>query len=535
MTSFLNKTKELIKCHKHGIVTVLYAMLNGFLVYYCLELGNHNPFMNGLLFTPLNALTVFVLMAAVYLFVQRWWISSLVISIPLTVLSIANNYTLLFRNSPISTQDLHNAGTAVAVLDGYTLGLDWYIAGIIIVFLASVYVTILLKRREKGKKITLKGVLIKDLCIILVCSTFMYVTYFAKNPLKPRNTFMWSWQGSYHMYGYVANTIEIMQQSLNVVSKPDGYSEKTLETAVSSKITPVEGQNTPDIIFILNETFYDMRDVVDLGNTPSVMPFIDSLPDEQKGRAVVVDTGGSTNKSEYEFLTSNSMQLMRGITPFNYLNFNQANSIVSHLEQNGYTTLGAHCSDSLNYSRSKVYPQLGFDEILFEDDFSEAETYFERPYYTDSGSYARILESYEKMGDNPRFMYLLTMQNHGGWELNPPERDTISVDADFGEYTNQVNEYMSCISLSDKAFQELTEYFKDSDRDVVICMVGDHCPSFLSNIVSGGDMDTTFKLRSTPYVVWANFELKGELADTTSLPYMAPMVLEAAGCPSSPF
>ena len=535
MTPFADKIKTYFIQNRQNVITVLYALLSSVLIYYGLELGNHNPFMNGLLFTGLNVLTVFFIIAAVYVLVQRWWVASLVIALPMAILSIANNYTLLYRNFPISTQDLHNAATAMDVLKGYSLEINLYVLGIIIVFILLVYVSLLLRRLERGKRYALKTILMRDVSIILIGAAFMYATYFSKHPIKPKDTFLWSWKDSYHTYGYMANTIEIMQQSWNVVAKPDGYSEKSLEKMVMDKVKPTKVKRKPDIIFILNETFYDMRDALDLGSTPSVMPFIDSLPEEQKGRAVVAATGGSTNKSEYELLTSNSMQLMQGITPFNYLNFENANSIVSHLKRNGYVTLGAHCADSLNYSRNKVYPQLGFDEILFDTDFEGSGTYYERPYCTDSGSYARILESYEKMGDAPRFMYLLTMQNHGGWALNPEERDLVKVDADFGEYTDDVNEYLSCISLTDTAFKELTEYFEDSGREVIICMVGDHCPSFMSDIVSENSMEETLKLRSTPYVIWSNFELETDLTETISLPYVAPMLLEAGGCPTSPF
>ena len=71
------------------------ALLNAAIFYYCLELGNKNPLMNGLFYTFVNIFTVFSLMAGVYTLVRRWWISSLIVGIPCTVLGIANYYTLL--------------------------------------------------------------------------------------------------------------------------------------------------------------------------------------------------------------------------------------------------------------------------------------------------------------------------------------------------------------------------------------------------------------------------------------------------------
>ncbi len=521
---------------KHGGVKVLLlAFVNAFLIYYCLELGNKNPLFNGFLYTGVNVLTIFTVMAAVFFFVQRWWISSLVVGVPALVLAIANYYTILYRNSPISTQDIHNAGTALNVMGNYSFPISFFVIAAIITFAVMVFVTIRLRRLERDRKLTFKTVVMSNVCILLLGTTFMHGVYFAEKPLKPRTTYVWSWEDSYYKYGYIASSIEVLQNSITLVNMPEGYNEETLEKRVTDKISVDGLQNKPDVIFILNETFYDMRDLIDLSGEQSPMPFIDSLPDAQTGRAVVAGTGGGTNKSEYEFLTSNTIQLMSGITPFNYLDFDDANSIVSHLEKQGYTTWGGHPAEALNYSRGIVYPKLGFDKVLFRDDFGEIEKYGQRSYATDAFCYKKMLKDYEKMGDAPRFMYLLTIQNHGNWDLNPDDEDIIKISKDFGEYTDDISEFQSCISLSDKAFKELTEYFEKSDRQVIICMVGDHAPSFATGLLDEIGMEETIALRSTPYVIWSNFDMQTEFPQTVSMPFMAPMTLQAVGIAQSPF
>ena len=528
------KCREFMTAHKKFIQTFFLAFAHAFVIYFCLETGNRNPYMNGITYTVINTVSVFAVSSFLYLFLQRWWLSSLIMSIPLTVLSVANFYTLMFRNSPISTQDLYNAGTAMSVLGSYSFPITGYVLGILIAFGISVALVVLMFRMEKGKKLALKNIIVRNLCFVACFGVFFNAVYFGENSIKPKTTFVWSWEDSYYKYGYVASSIEVFQTSMEMVTKPDNYSEGTLADRTNSK-TPKMGERKPDIIFILNETFFDMRDIIDLGDTPSAMPFIDSLPETQKGRTVIAGTGGGTNKSEYELLTANTIQMMPGITPFNYLDFSNANSIVSFLESLGYSSWGAHCAESLNYSRNVAYPKLGFDKVMFDVDFGTKERYENRPYATDEFCYGKMLEDYENMGDAPRFMYMLTIQNHGNWDINNPEHDLITVEGDFGEYTDDISEFQSCIKLSDDAFRKLTEYFEDSDREVIICMVGDHCPSFATNLLGEIDMDETFALRSTPYVMWANFDLEIETPAETSLPYISPMVLEAAGCPVSPF
>lgn len=526
------KLKNKITENKNGVAVLLYSLLHSVLVYYCLELGNQNPFLNGIFYTILNILTVFVLQSVIYLIVRRRWIASILTGFPLTVLGIANYYTLVFRNSPISTQDIHNLGTTLSVIDSYSFPLNAFVLGILVFFGLQIAVTIQLFKREKKIKRSLKNTALKNACMVLFCILFMNLVYFAENPIKPRNTFVWSWEDSYYKYGYAASSIEVFQNSVNMIDRPEGYSEKELLKTVSGIKARETGEKTPDVILILNETFYDMRDLLDIETDTPVMPFVDSL--KLKGRAVVAGTGGGTNKSEYELLTSNSLQLMPAITPFNYLNFDDANSIVNYAKKLGYSTWGAHCAEALNYERGIVYPKLGFDSVLFREEFGTAEHYGERPYATDEFCFEKMLEDYEKMGDGPRFQYMLTIQNHGGWDINDESLDTVHSLNDFGEHTSLLNEFMSCVKKTDEAFKKLTEYFEKSDRDVIICMVGDHAPSFATEMVDSSSLDVTFALRSTPYAIWSNFDM-GEktVPQTLSMPFLVPSVLDLADMPLS--
>ena len=72
--SFKEFTKTIKKkafANKKGIMPFVLALVHAFVIYYCLEVGNKNFLMNGLLFTPINILTVFAVTAFVYLFCQR--------------------------------------------------------------------------------------------------------------------------------------------------------------------------------------------------------------------------------------------------------------------------------------------------------------------------------------------------------------------------------------------------------------------------------------------------------------------------------
>lgn len=86
---------------------------------------------------------------------------------------------------------------------------------------------------------------------------------------------------------------------------------------------------------------------------------------------------------------------------------------------------------------------MGFENVHSEADFKNCTYYGNRIYYeTDECLYENLISWYEKSEkDRPQFMHLLTIQNHGEWDVNPPENDIVHVQNDFGDYKQQMNEF----------------------------------------------------------------------------------------------
>lgn len=455
------------------------------------------------------------------------------------LLAEINHYTIKLHGMPLSIMDVKNARTAFNVIGAYTITLDSYAVCILIVFILNCVLCIAAIRIEKAKsqKSSIKIAFLKKAVFFFAGSMVFYLGYFSDNPVKPKKTIGWSWEEAYHQYGYLACSIEMIARTRHVVDMPEGYSDEQVKNI---EITAEGNKNNqkPDIILILNETFYDLSQIVDLETDIPFMENINTMENTITGHAVVPYDGGGTNCSEYELLTSNSLQLMKGITPFNVLDMTNANSIVSHLNQLGYETTGAHSEPALNYSRGRAYRDMGFDKIYFDDDFQNKDYYEKRWFETDESLYKNLISWYESDSDaEAKFMYLLTIQNHGGWDMNPPEADTVHALGNFGEYQEQVNEYLSCVRLSDIAFKNLTEYFKTVDRPVIVCMVGDHSPTFASAIVDSkySKEERDRRLQSTPFVIWANFNIESMKTGYLSMNYLVPYILETAEVKTSPY
>ena len=480
------------------------------------------------------AVVLLVNMVLMLLFKRVRW--AIYVSLLLTTaLAVGNYYVYLLHGTPFSFLMLLNLSTAADVLSSYTITLDAIPVKILVIALVSVVLCKLIFKDAALDRLKSAGA-------VLVLSCVMYMSFFAADPLVPKNAVGWSWAVTLEEYGYTTGLVRNTINSFNSVIKPADYDEAILKTQVSEYEPQQREGSTPDFIFILNETFYDLRQITDVNPDMEYLDYLHELDNSIQGYAVTPQIGGGTNNSEYELLTSNSLCLAPGITPFNTLNMNGATSVVSFLKESGYETLGAHSETGNNYNRVSGYSGLGFEHAYFAEHFQDVSYYGDRWYETDESLYNNLFRWYEEMGEGPRAMYLLTIQNHGGYEQNDASYDLVHTGRDYGEETESVNEFLTSISFSDDAFSLLVDYFKDVDRDVVICMVGDHCPSFASGIVDEEYLEdedlARLHLSSTPFVIWSNhieLERPEELPERMSMIYVLPTALEASGIQLSGF
>ncbi len=489
--------------------------------------------------TVLNICMIMVLGLIMYLVVNRLWLTMMVSEVIWAVIAMINFFVIQYHGMPFTITELKNFNTALNVLKSYNIEFGKVPVKILLICGLIVVYSFCERKKEELRKRSIETIALP--CVsILICIIYILIGYCAPNPIKPRKTIGWSWEEAYGKYGYITCVIEDLYFKSSAINKPEDYSQENVETVCNRYINgdmERETQNYPDIIFIVNETFYDLHHVAEFETDVDYLKNIKGMDNLISGYAVSPTPYGGTNSSEYELLTSNSLYIMNsGVTPFNAIDLTDAVSIVSYLKSLGYDTLGTHAGPGINYNRIRGYADLGFDIVKFGDKYANLELYHKRWYETDASVYRNLEKWYEEMGDSPRFLYLLTIQNHGNWDFNEPEYDTIHVTQSEFEATDVVNEYLTSISLSNEAFLELTQYFKNVDRSVIICMVGDHCPSFAGEIADAdlSSEEKALKLRETPLYIWSNYALT-ECDDLGSVGmiYVAPLLLRAANIPLS--
>lgn len=476
----------------------------------------------------LNVLCCLVVYLVVQLFTNNAGLSCIISHVSLLSFAFINYFVYLFRGNEFAFSDIRSIGTGLSVAGNYKLQLND--RGAYAIFGAALFIAFVRKCHVKFEhrwQMSIIDVMLAALCVIIVAMNAYNV-----------NTETWEQKGTYRN-GYILNYVLGIRDSF--IAQPDGYSEEAiqdLEKEYENKDKDYSKTDVkdPTIIVIMNESFSDLSVLGNLQTNVPLTPFIDSLKENTtKGYALSSVFGAKTPNSEWEYLTGNSMAFLpAGSVVYQQYISDTPTSIVSNLKDVGYTCVAMHPYYATGWSRNQVYPKIGYDEMHFIDDFDQ--TKILREYITDQELYDKIIERYESRGANEK-LYLMgiTMQNHGGYGES---YDNFNEECyKIGRSYTDANQYLSLVHESDKAVQNLIEYFSQVDDPVEIVFFGDHQPSLNSNFypllngkgMSGLTEDELEALYTVSFFIWTNYDTPEETVDITSLNYLSTMTLERAG------
>ena len=509
-----------------------------------------------------NVLAIFCLIMIFRAIMGSWLPAGLTVTVLLTLLGIANHFTMKYHGALLTAEDIQNLRTVSGVIGAYDLSVDAITGKILLLEAAAAACCVLawLCGRPLRNLYTRAQKWFNRLVCLLAAVLSLYFCYFSAVPIIAREDNIWSWGSLYAKIGYLSGTVESTLANLEFsVYKPKDYSDERMaqiakEAARSSAQAAAAKQDEPypDIVMILNETWYDLDMYIDTNADVDYLRHYRALDNAIKGNATVPLTGGGTNGTEYEMLTANSMTLINAYAPFNRLNFTDAVSLPSYLKRFGYSTIAAHPHESQNYHRGMSWEQLGIDQSYFIHDFRDLEFYADRHNdheITDTSALKNVIRFMDNLpADKPRFAFLVTMQNHGEWHWIKPDDLVVHAhtDATDAAITHEIDEFLSCLTYTDAMIEFMQQYYtrlyEETGRRVVVCMVGDHSPSFLPELEPickwQDKAEAERRGKMTPYFIWANYPLNAqdEALRTTGdidLCGFMPAVLRVAGVPLS--
>lgn len=378
---------------------------------------------------------------------------------------------------------------------------------------------------------------------------------------------MWMQNRYYRNYGVIAGFLTNIQNL--EVDEPEDYSEETVkqlvEQAYSQDLAPEfegsyaqagDGQVTqPNIIFIMDESFWDVQELEDYGVVfdQPVTPNLHRLMETSAyGKAYSPSFGGGTCDVEFEALTGFSVEFLpSGSKPFQQHVTRPMFSIASYLKDQGYATQAIHCYYAKFWSRNTAYPNLGIDEFISLEDFVDPErkrdTEWSGGLVTDAEMARRIIQEYEERDeDKPLFIHAVTMQNHTSYNKNNyPEDELVGIlEAPEGisESTlGALQDFATGVREADAMLGTLTDYFSQVDEPTILVFWGDHYNPIGSGYevytatgyASGADSESP-ELHQMPLLIWSNYwDGKVDLG-TVAAYQISPVLMELYGLEEPP-
>lgn len=456
------------------------------------------------------------------------------------VLGLINHYIVRFRGTAISPYDIRSWKIGMGLLDNYELTVNEFIvismlfliAYMMLVSIISVY-SIENSRKEKNIYRIVTLILVGNIIIL-----------YNTDILKKNNIFV-GWDGPLYN-GSVLNFFVEFKESK--IAKPDGYSDEIVADILEN-ITDTFVDKTytkpVHVIAIMNETFSDFSEWNDLKLSEDTTPFFHSLSKNTvKGKLFVPVFGGGTANTEFEFLTNHSMACLPvGAVPYYVYMKNNMPSLVSQMNNQNYMTVGYHAERGRNYNRDLVYEDLGFDKVILGYDDKEGFVYEKlRWCESDQSDFNNLKRLSEKAGNSPLFVFNVTIQNHGGYFMNWPDlQETIHLTGNLQGKFPDAKQYFSLIRETDKALENLIEYYSKSDIPTMIIFFGDHKP-VLDNAyyekINGSELNTVeeqFKQYTTPFFIWANYDIPEQEDVNISSWGLSILAMKMAGVQLTPY
>ena len=536
----------------------------------------------------LNYILYWVFYGIVYVCCGNLRLPMLIVNPIVFLLSMTNYYVMLFRGTPFVPMDLLSIGTAANVAAGYDYSLSHLqvIAILLLAFILIVGSRLHTPRMEWEWQVASRvffGTL--SVCVIGI---YAFTNLYADAGLKPD---YWNQARGYRRTGVVLNFC--LNTKYLFVSEPKGYDIAEIPDIVTDTVagttvdelglipavdTPTK---TPNIICIMNESLSDLSVLGDVQTNIPYMSYLNSLTENTvRGNLAISVIGGGTSNSEFEFLTGTPMAFFpTGSNAYSLYIKSPKETLVSALEQQGYTSSAFHPYYSGGWNRVAVYDHFGFDRTRFLEDLIPTgilsqyhasgnstallqqlvediyphENVMLRQYVSDSYNYKDLIRQYENRDRNkPFFLFNVTMQNHGGYNAGADVFDgDVYVTglpegsapvADISSAYPKANQYLSLMKYSDEAIAELIAYFEQQEEPTVICMFGDHQPSieeeYIKALMGVKDLysislDQTQKRYTTPFIIWTNYDIPEQEIPLLSANYLSSYVMKVAGMTES--
>ncbi len=525
---FFKKTGSVLKKTGVGLLNRpwLMCLVIGLVLNFVIECLHRHSFVAGVLHvvgSPLpflfNSLIIAAVMSLCSLFKRRYFLYCFFGALFLGF-GIANCVLLALRVTPLEWADLQVV--KISLITKYLNIFEIVLIVAIIVAALAALVVLFIKFKKATVKYLREGITAAIYVAVVAVSLFAFR---ASGILLSEHTK--NIANAYKEYGF--NYCFLCSVFDIGIDKPPVYTDEEIgkitsainsaandnQTIKDSAAAVQDGTDSPNIIFLQLETFFDVNHLSHVTFSENPIPtFTELHQNYSSGYLNVPSIGAGTANTEFEIISGMSLEHF-GMGEYPYktiLQSHPSESVCYNLSSLGYRTHAIHNNTAVFYDRNLVFSNLGFDTFTSIEYMQDIE-------YTSTG-WAKDNVLVGSINDclnssvGPDMVYTITVQAHGKYPAEydaelPIDVEGFSDDEDtnreFRYYINQLNEV-------DKFISDLLASLETRNERTVVVMYGDHLPSFdiQADSLEGGD------LFATEYVIWDNFGLKKQDGNITA-------------------
>ena len=453
---------------------------------------------------------------------------------------------MLIRQEPFYPNDLTMISELPFLITMLSVGQWIGLAVIFIIVAMGIYW--LRKRSKKKKRIrTSRQYLARGLGFIGATLILAYVGHFNRpgNLIKAAYDpyaywIPYSQQMNYYNNGFVGGFLYNLCTEAMV--RPVVYSAKKMaeiDERYQQKAQNLNEKRTgslanTNVIYVMNESFSDPLALEGLKTNKDPIAFARRFMQQTiHGKVLTQGIGGGTANSEFEALTSVSMEPLNVnmTSPYTQMDsvMNQLPSLAKQLSQLGHVSTAIHPYNTSMYKRKEVYPALGFNHFLHEENMMYQEKYGVHSYISDEAAYKEVLSVMEET-DEKDFIHLVTMQNHMPYG-SKYDRTRFTVNGSGNQ--KEAEGYFEDLFYSDQALEELINQLSAHNEKILLVFWGDHLPGFYGEEIK--ETNGTLAMFEAPFFIWSNQSNAMKDVGTISPIFFHNHILEANEVAVTPF
>jgi len=243
----------------------------------------------------------------------------------------------------------------------------------------------------------------------------------------------------------------------------------------------------PDIVVMLQESTVNPA-LFELPNAhiPELEMFKHGPFTQAQGLLRVHTYGGGTWRSEFDLFSGlNNMDFGAARSSVFYtVTPHLHTSLAKVLKQNGYYTVVLSPFNKSAYHAFPAYQDFGVDEMLQPQDLGYPRDSLENLWDIESSEMMEYAKKILKTRTSkPIFLFLLTMKEHGPYEVNTELRYGLEKATPDIALAHRLSDFFHRLEVLSKATEEFSDYLMNRSRPTIFFYFGDHQPGLESEQV----------------------------------------------------